>query len=169
MNIQEFYNYIKHPNLLNELSLNELNEVIRRYPYFQAAHMLYLKNLFLLNDDRYPAMLTKTSIYVPDRKTLYFLINPKDDVNTTTHTNFENESRTIETEKSTIFETEHIKENNNVEPLAQQGTKKNQDKHIIDSKQEPLSIADQILNKIKEIKANKIEHTEKKEISETIV
>lgn len=74
MNITEFYNYIKHPNLLNDLTLNELSEVIQRYPFFQAARMLYLKNLALLNDDRYAATLTITSLYAPNRKALYQLI-----------------------------------------------------------------------------------------------
>lgn len=171
MNIQEFYNYIKHPYLLNELSLNELSEVIRRYPYFQAARMLYLKNLFLLNDDRYQAMLTQTSIYAPDRKTLYFLINQKNDVRITTHDNVENESQTHEAEKPTILKAEHIKENDNVKPSTQQETKKVTDKEIIEPKQQPISIADQILNKINENKnqTNKIEQTEKEEICETTI
>jgi len=75
MNITEFYNYIKHPDLLNELTLNELNEVLQRYPFFQAARMLYLKNLALLNDDRYNTALTLTSLYAPNRKALYQLIH----------------------------------------------------------------------------------------------
>lgn len=169
MNIQEFYNYIKNPDLLNEVSLNELNEVIRRYPYFQAARMLYLKNLFLLNDDRYQAMLTQTSIYAPDRKTLYFLINQKDDVRTTTHDNFENESQTHEAEKPTILEPKHIKENDNVNLSTQQEIKKVTDKEIIEPKQEPKSIADLILDKINKNQSNKIEQTEKEEICETTV
>ena len=171
MNIQEFYNYIKHPDLLNELSLNDLNEVIRRYPYFQAARMLYLKNLFLLNDDRYQAMLTLTSIYAPDRKTLYFLINHKDDTQTIKQNNVENKGQTLEAEKSTILATEQTKENDNIMPSKQQETKETLNKEIIEPKQQPISIADQILNKIKENKnqSNKIEQTEKEEICETTI
>lgn len=171
MNVQEFYNYIKHPDLLNETTLNELSEVIGRYPYFQAARMLYLKNLFLLNDDRYQAVLIKTSIYAPDRKVLFYLINQKDDIHTALHNNFEKENeekeiKTFETEKSTLFKTEDLIDTNILKPSTDIETKKLPEKEVEEVKQKPINIADHVLNKINEIKKQsaKIRQTEKEEI-----
>lgn len=75
MNVNDFYEYLANPQLLNKATLDELNEVIERYPYFQLARMLYLKNLYLLNDDRYQQTLEKYSIYFFDRKSLFDFIH----------------------------------------------------------------------------------------------
>ena len=75
MNIDSFYTYLEHPELLNQQTLEELNEINKRYPYFQASRILYLKNLHLLNDYRYADELKKVSIYAPSRQALYNLIH----------------------------------------------------------------------------------------------
>lgn len=162
MNIQEFYNYIKHPDLLNETSLNELNEVIQRYPYFQAARMLFLKNLSLLHDDRYQAMLTKTSIYAPDRKALYFLIHNQEEkmevqekinVLNDKHTEIPVADSNKEIEEKNELETVpsfNIKIDEELNPIEKEQTKIEN----TENKQATVSIADQILNKINEIKQN---------------
>ncbi|GAB4464223.1 MAG: tetratricopeptide repeat protein [Bacteroidales bacterium] len=162
MNIQEFYNYIKHPDLLNETSLNELNEVIQRYPFFQAARMLYLKNLALLNDDRYQAMLTQTSIYAPDRKALYFLINNqeekieiKDKIEVLNDEQIEipildTEKETAEKNKLEIDLSINIKTEEDAKPEE----KEQPNVEYSENKHESISIADKILKKVNEIKQN---------------
>ena len=50
MTEQHLQEWIKHPEHLNEESLQELKELVGRYPYFQTARVLYLKNLFVLKD-----------------------------------------------------------------------------------------------------------------------
>ena len=47
---QQLHEWIKHPERLDKNSLYELRTLLERYPYFQMALVLYLKNLFLLND-----------------------------------------------------------------------------------------------------------------------
>ena len=47
---QKLYEWIKHPEYLNRETLYELRTLLARYPYFQTARLLYLKNLFLLHD-----------------------------------------------------------------------------------------------------------------------
>ena len=47
MTEQHLQEWIKHPEHLNEESLQELKELVGRYPYFQTARVLYLKNLFV--------------------------------------------------------------------------------------------------------------------------
>lgn len=78
MNITEFYKYIENPDLLNNDTVAKLKDVIERYAFFQAARILYLKNLYNLNDDKYKNELPVTSLYSPNRKQLYFLIHSTD-------------------------------------------------------------------------------------------
>ncbi len=75
MNLDSFYTYLEQPHTLNGQSLTELNELVNRYPYFQSARLLYLKNLHLLNDYRYNEELRTVSAYAGNRKVLYELIN----------------------------------------------------------------------------------------------
>ncbi len=75
MNIDSFYTYLEHPELLNRQSLAELSEINERYPFFQTSRVLFLKNLHLLNDYRYSDELKKVSLYAADRQVLYNLIH----------------------------------------------------------------------------------------------
>ena len=75
MNINQLYDYLENQALLNQATLNELKDLISRYPYFQAAHLLYLKNLFILNDDKYQSELENSSVYFFDRQALHDFIH----------------------------------------------------------------------------------------------
>ncbi|MCD8262965.1 MAG: hypothetical protein LUD02_01450 [Tannerellaceae bacterium] len=74
MKLSELYQYIEDHSLLNSDTLLELEKLIEEYPYFQIAHMLYLKNLSLLQDIRLEKELAKKSICIPDRKKLFVLL-----------------------------------------------------------------------------------------------
>ena len=41
---------IAHPEKLNKDTLHGLREFVAKYPYYQAARLLFLQNLFLLHD-----------------------------------------------------------------------------------------------------------------------
>lgn len=75
MDVNTFYNYLENPGLLNRNSLDELFQIKERYPYFQLAGMLILKNLRMTNDYRYEEELKKVSAFFPDRAVLYDYIN----------------------------------------------------------------------------------------------
>ena len=64
--------WIKHPERLNEESLQELRECIIRYPYFQTARLLYLKNLFLLKSPEFTDELHRAVLYIADPKVLFY-------------------------------------------------------------------------------------------------
>ncbi|MEG0887893.1 MAG: tetratricopeptide repeat protein [Bacteroides sp.] len=66
--------WIQHPETLNKETLYELRTCVTRYPYFQSARLLYLKNLFLLHDITFGSELRKTTLYVADRRALFYLI-----------------------------------------------------------------------------------------------
>ena len=71
----ELYQWMADPSKLNKSSLQELKQMVDDYPCFHAARMLYLKNLAVLDDIRLEKELKKMSVYVPDRRRLFLLIN----------------------------------------------------------------------------------------------
>ena len=75
MTCAELYQWMDDPSLLTKSSLPELRQIIDDYPYFHAARMLYLKNLAILQDVRLEKELKKMSIFIPDRRLLYQLMN----------------------------------------------------------------------------------------------
>lgn len=77
MQKEEFFNYLKHPEKLNEESLVELKEMVSNYPAFQSAWMLLLKNLKLLDDPEFDRYLEEGAIHVADRRKLYHFLHHK--------------------------------------------------------------------------------------------
>ena len=55
-----------------------LNGLLKEFPYFQTAHLLYLKNLHDQNSIHYNNQLKVAAAYSADRKVLYELINKED-------------------------------------------------------------------------------------------
>lgn len=62
---------IAHPQSLNKDTLYGLRELVAKYPYHQAARLLFLHNLFLLHDPTFGEELRKASILLPDRRVLF--------------------------------------------------------------------------------------------------
>lgn len=71
---QRLQEWIAHPELLDKESLGELRSLLARYPYFQTARLLYLKNLFLLQDADFRTELQKSALYVADLSLLFYYI-----------------------------------------------------------------------------------------------
>ena len=71
VNLQEL---ITDPGKLNRDTLYELRNILARYPYFQTARLLYLKNLYILHDITFGSELRKAALYVADRRVLFYLI-----------------------------------------------------------------------------------------------
>jgi tetratricopeptide (TPR) repeat protein len=71
MQNEEFYKLVENPGLLSEETLPELEKLTEKYPYFQVAWMLYLKNLKRTGHDGFEAALKKAAVAVHDRKKLH--------------------------------------------------------------------------------------------------
>lgn len=89
MNKDTFYKYSENINSLDEKSLLDIKGLIDEYPYFQAAWMLYVKNLNIINDVRFESKLKLAAVHIPERKLLAKIIledyNPLfSEINTTT-------------------------------------------------------------------------------------
>jgi len=77
MTSAELYQWMADPSLLNKSSLQELKQMVDDFPYFHAVRILYLKNLAVLNDVCLNKELKRMSIYIPDRKRLFLLVNDR--------------------------------------------------------------------------------------------
>ena len=77
MNREEFIQLMNHPELLDKSSVDEMRELIDEFPYFQSGHLLYLKNLHLLDNIRFPSQLKVSAAYITDREVLYHLLHQK--------------------------------------------------------------------------------------------
>ncbi len=74
MNKNQFISYIENPNKLSDNDAMLLNDVIKNFPYFQTAYLLYAKCLNNTQSIHYNNQLKTTAAYASNRKILYKLI-----------------------------------------------------------------------------------------------
>ena len=77
MTREQMLDYLDHPDQLNEKNLIELKEILDEYPYFQSAHLLYVRNLSNEKNFRFASQLKVSAIHATDRSVLYQLLNPQ--------------------------------------------------------------------------------------------
>ncbi len=70
--------YLENPDQLNEKNLAELKEILDEYPYFQTAHLLYVRTLSNEKNFRFASQLKVSAIHATDRTVLYHLLNPQE-------------------------------------------------------------------------------------------
>ncbi|MBQ6694560.1 MAG: tetratricopeptide repeat protein [Bacteroidaceae bacterium] len=66
--------YISHPEKLNRETLYELRMTVGRHPYFDAARLLMLKNLYILHDEDFGKELRKAALHLKNRRVLFELM-----------------------------------------------------------------------------------------------
>lgn len=71
------YQYINHAELLNQDTLFELRGHLARFPFDQAARLLFLQNLYLMHDSSFGDELRKAAFYVADCRALFNMIEGK--------------------------------------------------------------------------------------------
>jgi len=77
MNRAQFISYIEDPDKLSGTDAALLSGLIKDFPYFQTAHLLYSKSLHNQNSIHYNNQLKVTAAYATDRKVLHRLITKK--------------------------------------------------------------------------------------------
>ena len=70
-----FHSWVQNPSLLDKNSLAQLQEITKRYPYFQSAQLLLAKNLKALNHIDQRRQLHIAAVYASDRTLLFGLMN----------------------------------------------------------------------------------------------
>ena len=77
MTVKEFIEIIRHPYTINDDQVYELDEIVKEYPYFQAARVLQLKILHSEGNYKYNKALKLAAVHVTDRSVLFDFINSK--------------------------------------------------------------------------------------------
>jgi len=90
MEVKQLNKLLANPALLDKATLDELKILVEKYPFFQAAWLLYLKNLKQIKSSEFESVLKKAAIRMPDRKLLFKFLN----------TNFYNKQNKIEKEST---------------------------------------------------------------------
>jgi hypothetical protein len=72
---EQLLRYIEEPGTLNAGSIAGLEEIVRKYPYFQVGQLLYALNLFRENHPDSNAQQKKAAVYASDRRKFKFLID----------------------------------------------------------------------------------------------
>lgn len=74
MEAADLYRLLENPSLLSESTLPEMEKLVKDYPYFHTARLLYLKNLAVLNDVRWKDEVKRMAVNVRDRRKLFVLL-----------------------------------------------------------------------------------------------
>ncbi|WP_297794189.1 hypothetical protein [uncultured Eudoraea sp.] len=75
MNVADFTFLLQHPEkVLEPVQTNQLEDILKEYPYFQSARALHLKGLKNLNSFKYNNALKVTAAHTADRDILFDFI-----------------------------------------------------------------------------------------------
>ena len=74
MTRDELYGYLADPKRLNAETLEPIRQLYDSYPYCAPFAFLYLYNLSLTDDVRYPSELRRLSVLLPDRERLFQMV-----------------------------------------------------------------------------------------------
>ncbi len=75
MQPQQFIDILKQPTKIETSHLVDLEVLVREYPFFETAHLLYTKGLHKTQSLHYSKQLRKTAIVANSRSVLYDLIH----------------------------------------------------------------------------------------------
>ena len=78
MNLIEFTNNLENPRKTSTEQTFSLKGILDEYPYFQAAHFLYLNGLKNQGSFKYNNILKRTAAYTTDRAILFDFITSPD-------------------------------------------------------------------------------------------
>ena len=65
---------IKRPELMDAQTLLTLQKLVEKYPFYQTARLLYLRNLYALHNEKFDAELKKTALYIANRKVIFYMV-----------------------------------------------------------------------------------------------
>ena len=75
MEKEHFYAYLNNQKQFDEESLYQLKRVTEKYPYFQTAKLMLLKNMKAADDLEFTSELKKAVIICCDRRKLFYYLN----------------------------------------------------------------------------------------------
>lgn len=99
MSSETLFNYLEYPERLNSSSTKTISNLIEKYPFFQTARLLQIKNLQNIHHTVDRPTLNLTATYVTDRRVLYYLLHRPDEKEDNKSVSPAHESRVISPEK----------------------------------------------------------------------
>ncbi|MSP68799.1 MAG: hypothetical protein EXR20_00855 [Bacteroidetes bacterium] len=100
MNTQQLISWMKDPVVMGKEATAQLDTLTQTFPYFQTAHLLYIKSLHNENSFLYNNQLKIAAAHATNRKVLYELITKKQVAKeTTTLVNENHVESKLQTEK----------------------------------------------------------------------
>jgi|GEM_PF-313175 len=77
MTYDDFIHLVKNPGDVPANWVNELKDIVDKYPYFTVARWLYVKSLSQSDNIQLGSALKPASVYLSDRRWLYFYLYPE--------------------------------------------------------------------------------------------
>ena len=77
MTHEEFISLVMQPEKVTAHHVNDLKELVERFPYFVPARLFLAKALQLANSIYAESGLTLASLYVPERRWLFYYMHPE--------------------------------------------------------------------------------------------
>ena len=75
MNSEHFIQYIQNPLIIDSTATSEIEKLLEQYPYFQTAHLLFIRGLKNNKSIRFNDQLKIASTYAGDRTKLFELLH----------------------------------------------------------------------------------------------
>lgn len=75
MNKDRLLLLVNDPGQTNSQDKQMLSDLVRTYPFFQAAHLLLLHNMNEQEDSQFDTQLRESAIFVPNRQVLFNLVH----------------------------------------------------------------------------------------------
>lgn len=77
MKREQFTDFLRSPEMLDQMSVTDLQDLLREFPYFHTAHLLLLKNLHNIESIRFDSQLKYSSAFVTNRRVLFNLLHSR--------------------------------------------------------------------------------------------
>ena len=120
MKVSDFTYLLEHPaKVADPAKTNQLEDILKEYPYFQAARALHLKSLKNLHSYKYNKALKTTAAYTTDRDILFDFITAKDFLEYTPKTTLKPEVGTAPNQEIKVVEKKPLIELSEDKPLPQ--------------------------------------------------
>jgi hypothetical protein len=74
MNKDHLLKFVQNPEQITANDKQSLAELVRTFPFFHTAHLLFLYNLKKTDSEEYDQQLRESAIYISDRRILFNLI-----------------------------------------------------------------------------------------------
>ena len=78
MTKNDFYKWVKHPELLGEKQIQDLRILCEQYPLFVPAHILLVKALQNSGSVHFQPEMKSKSLFVPDVRKFFFYLYPEE-------------------------------------------------------------------------------------------